>query len=349
LTDHAPLTFYDENKNKTIASYFKIQGDEISFNVDNYDRTKTIVIDPWTQVPNFPNSNWDCVWECERDGAGNVYIIGGTSPLQLIKFDVAGALQWTFNTPYDTTEWLGTFAVDNAGNSYVANGSPARIMKVNNAGATVWNNPNPGGLLTLTEFWNITFNCDQTRLVVDGTDGNAFGGPEPWIFDINMNTGNVVTSVQVHEGNGLSPTNAQEVRSITPCNNAKYYFLTHDSIGYIHQSLTSCTQGGNNIFHINSGLNLSYKCENWRYDNSGIMALAHFNGFIFNKVPLLKKYRIQEVVGGHVLFNDKLDQYYEINFGIEHILQIIRIDYILGYGPNGAFNQGFVIGLGLEF
>ena len=75
----------------------------------------------------------------------------------------------------------------------------------------------------------------------------------------------------------------------------------------------------------------------------------HFNGFIFNKVPLLKKYRIQEVVGGHVLFNDKLDQYYEINFGIEHILQIIRIDYILGYGPNGVFNQGFVIGLGLEF
>jgi hypothetical protein len=90
----------------------------------------------------------------------------------------------------------------------------------------------------------------------------------------------------------------------------------------------------------------TYSTKNWYAEAH---AEHHFNGFIFNKVPLLKKYRIQEVVGGHVLFNDKLDQYYEINFGIEHILQIIRIDYILGYGPYGKFNQGFVIGLGLEF
>ena len=90
----------------------------------------------------------------------------------------------------------------------------------------------------------------------------------------------------------------------------------------------------------------TYSTKNWYAEAH---AEHHFNGFIFNKVPLLKKYRIQEVVGGHVLFNDKLDQYYEINFGIEHILQIIRVDYVLGYGPKGAFNQGFVIGLGLEF
>ncbi|MBS1638224.1 MAG: carboxypeptidase-like regulatory domain-containing protein [Bacteroidetes bacterium] len=75
----------------------------------------------------------------------------------------------------------------------------------------------------------------------------------------------------------------------------------------------------------------------------------HFNGFIFNKIPLLKKTRMQEVVGGHALFNDKANQYYEVNFGIEHILQIIRVDYVLGYGPQNAFHQGFVIGLGLDF
>ncbi|MBP7808234.1 MAG: carboxypeptidase-like regulatory domain-containing protein [Bacteroidia bacterium] len=75
----------------------------------------------------------------------------------------------------------------------------------------------------------------------------------------------------------------------------------------------------------------------------------HFNGFIFNKIPLLKKARIQEVVGGHILYNDKLDQYYEINFGIEKILQIIRFDYVLSYGPYGKFNQGFLIGIDAEF
>jgi hypothetical protein len=90
----------------------------------------------------------------------------------------------------------------------------------------------------------------------------------------------------------------------------------------------------------------TYSTKNWYAEGH---AEHHFNGFIFNKIPLLKKYRIQEVVGGHILFNDKLDQYYEINFGVEHIFQIIRVDYVLGYGPKGSFNQGFVIGLGLEF
>ncbi len=90
----------------------------------------------------------------------------------------------------------------------------------------------------------------------------------------------------------------------------------------------------------------TYSTKNWYAEAH---AEHHFNGFIFNKIPLLKKSRIQEVVGGHALFNDKADQYYEVNFGIEHILQIIRIDYVLGYGPKGNFNQGFVIGLGLQF
>ncbi|CAA6830271.1 MAG: internalin, putative [uncultured Aureispira sp.] len=284
MIDHKPLTFYAKGgsttaQGKIIESNYKLSANIISFELANYNKNKTIVIDPWTQTPNFPSSNWDCVWECERDGAGNVYIIGGTSPLQLIKYDALGALQWTFNTPYDTTEWLGTFATDLAGNSYVSNGSPAKIFKIDNAATVVWNNTNPGGLLSLTEFWNITFNCDQTKLVIAGTDGAPFSGPQPYIFDIDLGTGNVLTSVKVHGGDLL---NAQEVRSITPCNNGKYYFLTHDSIGWIHQSLTPCTPTSSNaIFRVDNGIDLGYKCEDWRYNNAGIMALAHYNGFIF--------------------------------------------------------------------
>lgn len=280
IVDHKPFTFKAKQMKKEVPSQFVLHNGIITFDLGLQKITEKTIIDPWTQMPNFPSSNWDCVWECERDGSGNVYLIGGTSPLQLIKYNAAGALQWTYNTTYDTTEWLGTFATDLAGNSYVSNGSPARIMKINTAGAMVWNNNNPGGLLSLTEFWNITFNCDQTKLVVAGTDGTL--SPEPWIFNINLNSGNIINSVQVHNGNSFQiPPNDQEVRSITPANNGKYYFLTHDSIGWIHQSLTSCTQNGSNIFHVNSGLDLGYKCENWRYNNAGIMALAHYNGFIY--------------------------------------------------------------------
>ena len=128
------------------------------------------------------------------------------------------------------------------------------------------------------------------------------------------------------------------------------YFLTNKYVEFMDYKHFD---GNQTILANNDYLNsfkllpyYTYSTKNWYAEAH---AEHHFNGFIFNKVPLLKKYRIQEVVGGHVLFNDKLDQYYEINFGIEHILQIIRIDYILGYGPYGKFNQGFVIGLGLEF
>ena len=71
----------------------------------------------------------------------------------------------------------------------------------------------------------------------------------------------------------------------------------------------------------------------------------HFNGFIINKIPLLKNLKIQEVVGGHLLMSNKLKQYYEINFGIENIFRVLRFDYVLGYGINNKVNSGFTIGI----
>lgn len=75
----------------------------------------------------------------------------------------------------------------------------------------------------------------------------------------------------------------------------------------------------------------------------------HFNGFIINKIPLLKKLKIQEVAGAHFLFNEKLSQYYELNFGIEKLFRFIRLEYVLGYMPDGTIKNGVMLGLKLEF
>lgn len=276
IIDHQPVTFYANQPESSIQSAYIVYQNTIGFKLGNYDKNKTIIIDPWTQSPSF-NTNWDCVWECEKDALGNVYIIGGVMPLQLLKYNAAGALQWTYNTPYDTTAWMGTFATDLSGNSYITNGTAAAIQKVDNAANVVWNNANPGGLFSSTELWTIAFNCDQTKLIVGGTGG--FLPPVPYIYDIDMNTGNVLSSVQTNNSNGLF--DIEEVRSITACGNGKYYFLTHDSIGYIHQSLNSCLPGNGFPFHVSNGYGLGYKCENWRYDNSGIAAIRYYNGFIY--------------------------------------------------------------------
>jgi hypothetical protein len=84
----------------------------------------------------------------------------------------------------------------------------------------------------------------------------------------------------------------------------------------------------------------------------------YFNGFLFNKVPLVKKIKLREVVSAKVLYggvrneNDpaknpstfafpedkttglpasyalKKEPYAEINFGIANIFKVVRVDYI---------------------
>jgi gliding motility-associated-like protein len=293
IIDHAPLTFYGQNSTSVIASSFLKSGKTVSFQLANYDNTKTVVIDPWTQTPAF-TSNWDCIWECENDAAGNVYIIGGVMPLQLIKYNSTGALQWTYNTPYDTTSWLGTFATDDLGNSYVTRGSVSGIQKVSPAGALIWNNNGGGTIGNSDEYWNIAFNCDQTKLIVGGTTG-AFALPPALkgaIFDINTATGAILATKVVAYGAVIGfPPSIQEVRSITPCGNGRYYFLTLDSIGYINQNFNLCGPTNSAIFKTTSTHGFGYKCENFRNDNTGIMAIRADLNFVYthNGTTLFKR------------------------------------------------------------
>jgi len=280
IIDHAPLTFYQNNHASIIASGFIKTGKTVSFQLQNYDNTKTVIIDPWTQMPAF-TSNWDCVWECEKDGTGNVYIIGGVTPMQLRKYNSVGALQWTYNTPYDTTSWLGTMATDLAGNSYVTQGSLAKILKVDNTGSLQWANNGSASPSAMDEYWSIAFNCDQTKLVVGGTTNNStLRGA---IFDIDINT-SVPTHTQVVAIGSMmaSPPTIQEIRSITTSKNGKYYFLALDTIGLISQNSSNCTSG-TTIFKTNSNYALSYKCENFRFNNSGIAAIKADQNFLYTQ------------------------------------------------------------------
>lgn len=300
ITDHAPLTFYQSDEQSIIESRFLQQGNSYGFQLGAYDPEKTIVIDPWVQTPVFA-TNWDCIWELDTDAAGNVYIIGGTMPMQLLKYNAAGALQWTHNTPYDTTDWLGTMATDDLGNTYITNGIDYKIQKVSTAGALVWNNnapSNAGGIST--EFWNIAFNCDQTQLLVGGTGGNL--DLHGRIYDINMNNGNVNSSVQVTAaGNATAtPPQIQEVRAMCNAPNGKYYFVTLDTIGFINDDLTLCGNAPSTLVRGNHGVGWGYKSENYRYSNTGIKVIRADENFVYvHRGNQLQKRSLQDfsVVG----------------------------------------------------
>lgn len=279
ILDHAPLTFYDQNKDKIIPSEFRLNKNTVSFKLGEYDQQQAIVIDPWVQTPTF-NTDWDCIWEVEYDAAGNVYAIGGTMPMVLQKYNSTGVLQWTHNTPYDTTSWLGGFSTDDNGISYVTQGSTASIQKVDAAGNVEWTNNGGGTLGNSDEYWNVQFNCDESKIIVGGTAG-AFGLPPALraaVFEIDVNNGNVLNTRDLAVGNTLAiPPTIQEVRSLSASPSSKYYWLAHDTIGYINDNLDFCDE----VVKFDNQINFAYKNENYRYSNTGIMSLKADDNFIY--------------------------------------------------------------------
>ncbi|MBL4736374.1 MAG: SprB repeat-containing protein, partial [Flavobacteriales bacterium] len=286
IIDHEVSTSYFDNEHEQIKSRFLLKDKTVSIKVGKYDKSRPIFIDPWVQTPAIPNSNG--VWECEVDSVGNVYVIGGDMPMKLLKYSSAGILQWTYNTPWDTANyWLGTLATNRSGESFITSGSLANIQRVGTGGGMDWN----AGGGSLDEYWNISFNCDQTKLVIGGTRLSTFppAGSKGMIFDVDPNSGSVlndqaVGDLRTYTVFGIPISDIEEVRSMTPSYNSRYYFLTLDTIGTIDEDFSACPNPVN-LFAINHTYSLGYKCENYRppNGNAGIKAIRANEKFVYTQ------------------------------------------------------------------
>ncbi len=72
----------------------------------------------------------------------------------------------------------------------------------------------------------------------------------------------------------------------------------------------------------------------------------HFNGFLINKIPLLRKTKIQTVASMNVLKTKELNEYIEFGVGFEHILKVMRVDCFFAFLPDGESRNGVRIGFG---
>ena len=90
------------------------------------------------------------------------------------------------------------------------------------------------------------------------------------------------------------------------------------------------------------------------YDNSTnksyVEAYAehHFDGFIFNKIPLVRKSRIKAVAGIRYFTSEFKNNYFEISAGIENIFNLFRIDFVAGYEAGRNVRTGIVIGVNVD-
>ncbi|MFD2248541.1 DUF5686 and carboxypeptidase regulatory-like domain-containing protein [Pontibacter ruber] len=72
----------------------------------------------------------------------------------------------------------------------------------------------------------------------------------------------------------------------------------------------------------------------------------HFNGFVFNKIPLFRRLKWQEVVSLHYLNTKESNNYLELGLGVEHIFKVIRVDFVSAFQSNQKVQTGVRFGLG---
>jgi len=69
----------------------------------------------------------------------------------------------------------------------------------------------------------------------------------------------------------------------------------------------------------------------------------HFDGWIINKIPLIRQSALREIAGFHLLSNEFKNYYMEVNFGLENIFKIIRLDFVTSFDKDKKLRNGFVI------
>jgi hypothetical protein len=88
----------------------------------------------------------------------------------------------------------------------------------------------------------------------------------------------------------------------------------------------------------------------YRFSTNDTYLLAHydhhFNGFILNKIPLLRKLKWQEVASLNYLHTAQAGHYVELGVGVEHIFKVIRVDVYSALQSGQRLGTGIRVGMG---
>ncbi len=185
IIDHAPVSMYQGGGN--VTSSYNLNSNEESFKVDpSYDKTKTLVIDPWTWS-NSPVLATNKAYDLDYDKAGNIYVYGSSGTWQLAKFTSGGVKLWTYNATLISTGYYGDFDVDKlSGICYLTEGfnfSGMNCIQVSTAGVQL--SSKQAGV-TLQEGWRDVWDACKGLTVVGG---GGWDSPcsQAGVIDTNMN------------------------------------------------------------------------------------------------------------------------------------------------------------------
>jgi len=218
----------DENGN-IVAASFSLHNNVVSFTAGNYDKSKTLVIDPMFTSTTFTGSNK--AYDVQYDLAGNMYACGGgdATEYQVLKYSPTFALLWTYTATFTynfkSYYYYGGFTTDNrSGSSYIAEGldyggKGCQVVKI--ATATGLPAVTFAGSTTVNEIWRLSYDYCDNQLIIGAGEGPGAGAIQGATLDTNLTT---ATAVNVLGAPGGS--SHHDIAMITFDGVGKCYFAT---------------------------------------------------------------------------------------------------------------------------
>jgi hypothetical protein len=106
---------------------------------------------------------------------------------------------------------------------------------------------------------------------------------------------------------------------------------------------------GNQILAYTPGINRFLLLDYYNFSTPDKYVEAHlehnFSGFITNKIPIIRKFKLQEIVDVNYLYTPTLKNYTELGFGLQYLN--IRAMYGISYNSGSKVNSAFRLGISL--
>jgi gliding motility-associated-like protein len=212
ITDHAPESYTGtaSDPSRIQSSFVFPDKHTVGFELETGNIVNnTTTIDPWTVGP--PIAVNEAVDDIAVDGSNNVFVYSADTiaftQSHVTKYNSAGTQQWTLNlkTKYGYYYlYQGDIVADPSGNAYFSMGCGIRpkfynTVKVDPTGTiTLWGSSPTAGPSTnnIYETWNLSFNCDYTKLVQSGGGEYRGVGPVPYHNNADWETVSTATGAE---------------------------------------------------------------------------------------------------------------------------------------------------------
>lgn len=236
IQEQAPLTYYSKKQQNIIDSKYILNGSKLSFKLGEYDRNKTIVVDPIIVVP----ANANPAYDNGVDDNGNIYVYGGTKVVE--KYDPAGTLIWSL-TPGIDRAYYGDLLVEGSGNFYLCEGfviAGAKTYKYDPTSSLIWQSTFNG---QFREHWRLAINCVTQKVIVAG---GGTTNPTLNIAEIDINNGTLINAKTVYNAS------QSDVAGLAVDQTGKAY-LIHSNPNI----LTFTDNANNTLANVNDGYGFS--------------------------------------------------------------------------------------------